>query len=100
VAYSNLQALESLLRLPKKEGISPDNCICTGDVGYCAQPKRRFSFLKSWKARSIAGNVEIQLSENAEDCGCDFTKGSLMMIFRNCGATFGKPNYLLLLYHT
>jgi hypothetical protein len=27
--YSNLQALESIARLPKKEGISPDNCICT-----------------------------------------------------------------------
>jgi predicted phosphodiesterase len=32
--------------------------------------------LKLWGAKSIAGNVEIQLRENAEDCGCDFREGS------------------------
>ena len=75
--YSNLQALEALSYVAKKENILPENCISTGDiVGYCAQPEETVQFFKNWKARSIAGNVEIQLSENSEDCGCDFTKGS------------------------
>jgi predicted phosphodiesterase len=75
--YSNLQALEALKQIAEKENISPENCICTGDiVGYCAQPEETIQLLKIWKAKSIAGNVEIQLSEGAENCGCDFRKGS------------------------
>ncbi|NHN27234.1 metallophosphoesterase [Flavobacterium jejuense] len=75
--YSNLQALEALAEVAKNENINPENCICTGDIiGYCAQPEETIQFFKKWNARSIAGNVEIQLSENAEDCGCDFIKGS------------------------
>jgi hypothetical protein len=63
------------------------------------QREETIQFFKSWKARIAAGNVEIQLSENADDCGCDFTKDHVVMIFRNCG-TLLKANYLLLLYHT
>lgn len=75
--YSNLQALEAIAEVAKDENITPENCISTGDIiGYCAQPEETIQFFKNWKARSIAGNVEIQLSENAADCGCDFTKGS------------------------
>lgn len=75
--YSNLQALEAIYEVAKQENIAPENCICTGDIiGYCAQPEETIQFFKNWNPRSIAGNVEIQLSENAEDCGCDFTKGS------------------------
>lgn len=75
--YSNLQALEALANLAKSENIPPENCISTGDlIGYCAQPEETIQFFKNWKASSIAGNVELQLNENAEDCGCDFTKGS------------------------
>ncbi len=75
--YSNLQALEQLKTIAESEYISPENCICTGDiVGYCAQPEETIQFFKSWGAQSIAGNVEIQLREGAENCGCDFTKGS------------------------
>lgn len=75
--YSNLQALEAMAEVAKNENIDPENCISTGDiVGYCAQPEETIQFFKNWKAKSIAGNVEIQLSENAEDCGCEFTKGS------------------------
>ena len=89
--YSNLQALESIAQIAQKEGISPDNCICTGDIiGYCAQPEETIQFFKSWKARSIAGNVEIQLSENAEDCGCDFTKGSRCDDFSQLWYPFAK----------
>jgi len=75
--YSNLQALEALKQIAEKEHIPPENCICTGDiVGYCAQPEETVQLFRIWKAKSIAGNVEIQLSEGATDCGCDFKKGS------------------------
>lgn len=74
--YSNLQALEKLKSIAEVENISPENCICTGDiVGYCAQPEETVQFFKLWGAKSIAGNVEIQLSEGAENCGCDFKVG-------------------------
>ncbi|PVW17331.1 metallophosphoesterase family protein [Marixanthomonas spongiae] len=75
--YSNLQALEKLKNIAEKNNIPPENCICTGDiVGYCAQPEETVQLFKLWGAKSIAGNVEIQLREGAEDCGCDFKKGS------------------------
>ncbi|APY01315.1 metallophosphoesterase family protein [Lacinutrix venerupis] len=75
--YSNLQALEALKAIAEKESIPAENCICTGDiVGYCAQPEETVQLFKLWKAKSILGNVEIQLIDNAEDCGCDFTEGS------------------------
>lgn len=75
--YSNLQALEALKEIANKENIAPENCICTGDiVGYCAQPEETVTLFKKWGARSISGNVEQQLFEGAEDCGCDFTIGS------------------------
>ena len=75
--YSNLQALEALKQIGEQEGIAPENCICTGDiVGYCAQPEETVQLFKLWGAKSIVGNVEIQLRENADDCGCDFREGS------------------------
>ncbi len=75
--YSNLQALEALKQIAESEGIKAENCICTGDiVGYCAQPEETVQLFKIWKAKSIAGNVEIQLRTGAADCGCDFKKGS------------------------
>ncbi|MEP5341713.1 MAG: metallophosphoesterase family protein [Algibacter sp.] len=75
--YSNLQALEALKQVAEAENIPPENCICTGDiVGYCAQPEESVQLFKIWKAKSIAGNVEIQLKEGADNCGCDFRAGS------------------------
>ncbi|MFB9057433.1 metallophosphoesterase family protein [Mariniflexile ostreae] len=75
--YSNLQALEALIAVAQAEGIPAQNCICTGDiVGYCAQPEESIQAFQYWNAKSILGNVEIQLREGAEDCGCDFKKGS------------------------
>ncbi len=75
--YSNLQALESLIAIAEKEGISPKNCFCTGDiVGYCAQPEETVDRFISWGAQSIIGNVEEQLRSGALDCGCDFSVGS------------------------
>ncbi|MGJ8590955.1 MAG: metallophosphoesterase family protein [Aquaticitalea sp.] len=75
--YSNLQALEKLKGIAESLNIPPENCICTGDiVGYCAQPEETVQLFKLWGAKSIVGNVEIQLREGAEDCGCDFREGS------------------------
>ncbi len=75
--YSNLQALEKLISIAVEEDIAPENCVCTGDiVGYCAQPEETVQLFQNWGARSIQGNVEQQLYEGAEDCGCDFTVGS------------------------
>ena len=31
---------------------------------------------QKWGALSIAGNVELQLANDSEDCGCDFKSGS------------------------
>lgn len=89
--YSNLQALEAITEVAKTENIAPENCICTGDIiGYCAQPEETIQLFKNWNPRSIAGNVEIQLSENADDCGCDFTKGSRCDGFSQLWYPFAK----------
>lgn len=75
--YSNLQALEALIDIARDKGIAPENCICTGDiVGYCAQPEETIQTLKNWNAHSIVGNVEIQITNNEDNCGCDFKLGS------------------------
>jgi predicted phosphodiesterase len=75
--YSNLQALDALIHIANSEDISPENCICTGDIiGYCAQPEKTIQTFKKWGAKSIVGNVEIQLRDNENDCGCDFKKDS------------------------
>lgn len=60
-----------------KRGISPSNIICTGDVvGYCAQPNECLSLIKKWGIHLIAGNVELQLANDEDACGCDFNAGS------------------------
>jgi len=112
-AYSNLQALEAIKQIADKENIAPENCICTGDiVGYCAQPEETVQLFKLWGAKSIAGNVEIQLRENAEDCGCDFREGSRCDSFSQLWYPFAQsklsesslkfmqtlPNYLTFKY--
>ena len=75
--YSNLQALEALISIANKEGITSEYCFCTGDiVGYCAQPEKTVQRFINWGAHSIIGNVELQLRNGDEDCGCDFTTGS------------------------
>ncbi|APY09614.1 diadenosine tetraphosphatase [Winogradskyella sp. J14-2] len=75
--YSNLQALEALIEVAKQEDIPSEHCICTGDiVGYCAQPEETIQTFKNWNPHSIVGNVEIQLTNNEDDCGCDFKSGS------------------------
>ncbi len=75
--YSNLHALEALIAIAENEGVVPEQCFCTGDiVGYCAQPEETVQRFINWRARSIIGNVELQLRNGDEDCGCDFKAGS------------------------
>jgi predicted phosphodiesterase len=80
--YSNLQSLERLMLLAKEHGIAPGNIICTGDVvGYCAEPEAVVEQVKNWGIHCIAGNVELQLRDGEEDCGCDFNDGSRCDLF-------------------
>lgn len=75
--YSNLQALETLIQIAGKLSIPAENIICTGDiVGYCAQPEECVQRIRQWGIQSIAGNVEIQLRNREDDCGCNFNEGS------------------------
>lgn len=89
--YSNLQALETLQEIAKTEGIESHNVICTGDiVAYCAQPEEVVQTMKEWDVHTIAGNVEIQLRNNEEDCGCDFRDGSRCDSFSKLWYPFAK----------
>lgn len=91
--YSNLQALEGLLQIAEEEGIPFSNIICTGDiVGYCAQPMECLGLIKDNGIHSIAGNVEIQLREEQEDCGCDFTNGGRCDIFSKNWYAYAQQN--------
>jgi len=75
--YSNLQALEALYGEAENRNIPASNIICTGDiVAYCAQPLECINFIKQWGIHSIAGNVEINLYQGDDDCGCNFSEGS------------------------
>ena len=80
--YSNFQALQKMQEIAAELQITPSNIICTGDVvGYCAQPEKTVQSVLDWGIHSIAGNVEIQLRDGEEDCGCDFTEGSRCDVF-------------------
>lgn len=91
--YSNLQALEAVISIAQQYDITPENCICTGDIiGYCGQPQATLDTFKNWGAYSILGNVEIQLRDDQQDCGCDFTAGSRCDGFSEVWYAFAKAN--------
>lgn len=76
-SYSNLHAIEALKEEAERLAISPERTFHTGDVvGYCAYPEETIDFVRRWGINVIAGNVEIQLREGQEDCGCNFEEGS------------------------
>ena len=80
--YSNLHALEALQAAANSHKISPSNIICTGDiVAYCAHPAECVNFMREWGVHIIAGNVELNLLDQADDCGCNFDEGSRCDIF-------------------
>jgi predicted phosphodiesterase len=75
--YSNLQALEALVRVAHGAGIPPSHMICTGDlVAYCGAPSRCVSMMRALGCPVVAGNCEIQLGADAPGCGCGFEDGS------------------------
>ena len=80
--YSNLEALRALRQQATELGIPPENVICTGDTpGYCADPAACLQELAEWGCPAIAGNVEINLREGIDDCGCNFADGSRCDLF-------------------
>jgi predicted phosphodiesterase len=75
--YSNLQALERMMEIAEEMEIPPSQVIYTGDLpGYCAEPEKCIRLVRAWGIHCIAGNVEIQLGEALDDCGCSFEEGS------------------------
>ncbi len=80
--YSNLEALTALRQRADALGIPAGNIICTGDTpGYCADPEACLNALEAWGVHAIAGNVEINLREGIDDCGCNFSDGSRCDLF-------------------
>jgi len=77
-AYSNFQATKALKNRLDEQGFTPDRIICTGDlVAYCGQPKETVDLVRSWGIHCIKGNVEVQLANDEENCGCDFVEGTV-----------------------
>ncbi len=75
--YSNIHALKALRQEADRLQIYPENIICTGDiVGYCAYARESILFVRDWGINAIAGNVEFNLREESDDCGCNFDEGS------------------------
>ncbi len=91
--YSNFQSLEKIMEIAQERNIPFHNIICTGDVvAYCAQPEETVQAIKKWNIHSITGNVEIQLREGLEDCGCDFKSGSRCDLFSRQWYPFAQEN--------
>lgn len=75
--YSNLAALNALKTWAESNQFSSQSIVCTGDVvAYCAHPKECADLVEDWGIHCIAGNVEIQLRNREEDCGCNFNENS------------------------
>ncbi len=89
--YCNLQALEALRRWAFENNYQSENIFCTGDVlGYCAQPLECIECVKDWGIQCIAGNVELQIRNNSDDCGCDFSEGGRCDLFSKNWYAFAK----------
>ena len=94
--YSNLHALEAMKVKAEELGIPPTQIICTGDiVGYCAYPEESIQFVKKWGIHTIAGNVEFNLMDEAESCGCNFEEGSRCDSFSKQWFPFAKTKVSL-----
>lgn len=72
--YSNVQATNAVLNRARSLGATP---ICTGDVvAYCARPVETVAAIRASGCAVVAGNCEVQLAQDAPDCGCGFEDGS------------------------
>ncbi|VAW16891.1 hypothetical protein MNBD_ALPHA09-1856 [hydrothermal vent metagenome] len=87
-ANSNLEAFNAMLAEADRRGIGPSHIIHTGDVvAYCADPVATAEALRSSGIHAIKGNVEMQLAQGGEDCGCGFGEGSVCSVLS--GAWYG-----------
>ncbi len=76
--YSNLQATEAVLAQACMRQIAADHVICTGDVvAYCGAPAATVAAVRASGCTVLAGNCEVQLAQNADDCGCGFEEGTI-----------------------
>ena len=76
-AYSNLQAVVALFAQVAARGVSADHVVCTGDlVAYCGAPSGTVDALRASGCAVLAGNCEVQLAQDADDCGCGFEDGT------------------------
>lgn len=76
-AYGNLEALEALLARARALGIPPGRIIHTGDAAaYAADGAAVAARLAASGVHCLQGNVEQQLAEDGDDCGCGFAEGS------------------------
>lgn len=90
-SYSNIHALNALKKEADKLNIAAKNIYHTGDiVGYCASPNETVNAVRDWGINVIAGNVEIQLRDGEEDCGCNFDEGSRCSDFSTLWYPYAK----------
>ncbi len=91
--YSNLQATRELQKILNERNISPKNIFCTGDTtAYCANPNETLSLLEEWGITSIQGNVEQQIINDEDTCGCNFKEGSECDLLSNNWYNFIREN--------
>lgn len=75
--YSNLAAFDAVIAQAQSLGIPPRNMICTGDVvAYCADAQACVDRIRALDCPVLAGNCEVQLAQDEDDCGCGFDEGS------------------------
>lgn len=75
--YSNLAALTALRKIAEDLKITPDHCLCSGDiVAYCADAFECVEEIRDWGVHVVMGNCEESLGFNQNDCGCGFREGS------------------------
>lgn len=75
--YGNLQATEAVLAQARTRGIAADHVICTGDVvAYCGAPVATVAAMRAAGCTVLAGNCEVQLAQDAGDCGCGSENGT------------------------
>lgn len=75
--YSNRQSLKALVAVAQARGIPAAQMICTGDViAYCGAPEASVAQVRALGLPVVAGNCELQLAQDAPDCGCGFEAGT------------------------
>ncbi len=75
--YSNLHALIALREWSQEHGYEPHQIICTGDItAYCAYPEESIRLVQEWGIHCIKGNVEQNIVDGNDDCGCNFESGT------------------------